>query len=103
MERHGEVRLLIRGIARGVASTEIAALFAPFGVDPERIALPRDRRTRRRKGVAFIFVPSAQHAKDAIEALNNTMLQDKQITIEPGAERPPKKPRRFGGPLPRRY
>ena len=103
VERHGEVRLLIRGIARGVASTEIAAALAPFGVDAERIALPRDRRTRRRKGIAYVFVPSAQHAKDAIDALNNTMLQDKQITIEPAAERPPKKPRRFGGPPPRRY
>jgi RNA recognition motif-containing protein len=102
VERHGEVRLLIRGIARGVASTEIAELFAPYGVDAERIALPRDRRTRRRKGIAYVFVASPQHAKDAIDALNNTKLQDKVITIELAAERPPKKPRRFGGP-PRRF
>jgi RNA recognition motif-containing protein len=96
--QHGEVRLLIRGIARGVASTEIAQLFAPFGVDPERIALPRDRRTRRRKGIAYIFVPSPHAARLAIDALNNTALQDKTITIEIAAERPPKKPRRFGPP-----
>lgn len=99
MERqHGEVRLLIRGIARGVASTEIAQIFAPYGVDPERIALPRDRRTRRRKGIAYVFVPSEHAARAAIEALNNTTLQDKVITIELAAERPPKKPRRFGPP-----
>ena len=99
MERHpGEVRLLIRGIARGVATTEIAELFAPFGIDPERIALPRDRRTRRRKGIAYIFVPSAHAAKAAIDAMNNTTLQEKTITIELAAERPPKRPRRFGGP-----
>ena len=102
MERHGEVRLLIRGIARGVASTEVAELFAPFGVDPERIALPRDRRTRRRKGIAYVFVPNAQLAAAAIKALNNTTLQEKSITIEPAAERPPKRPRRFSGP-PRRF
>lgn len=103
VERHpGEVRLLIRGIARGVASTELATLLAPFGVDPERIALPRDRRTRRRKGIAYVFVPSAHAARAAIEALNQTMLQDKQITLELAAERPPKKPRRFSGP-PRRF
>ncbi len=101
MERFGEVRLLIRGIARGVAVTEIADLFAPFGADPERIALPRDRRTRRRKGIAYVMVPSAQQAREAIAALNNTVLQDKTITIEPAAERPPKK-RRFSGP-PRRF
>ena len=99
MERqHGEVRLLIRGIAKGVSSTEIAERFAPFGGDPERIALPRDRRTRRRKGIAYVFVPSAHAARAAIDALNDTMLQDKQITIEIAAERPPKKPRRFGPP-----
>jgi RNA recognition motif-containing protein len=103
VERHGEVRLLIRGIARGVASTEIAELFAPYGVDPERIALPRDRRTRRRKGIAYVFVPNEKLAAAAIKALNNTALQEKTITIEAAAERPPKRPRRFSGPPPRRF
>ncbi len=98
MERHGEVRLLIRGIARGVASTDIAELFAPFGADPERIALPRDRRTRRRKGIAYVMVPSAHAAAAAIAALNNTQLQEKTITVEAAAERPAKRPRRFSGP-----
>jgi RNA recognition motif-containing protein len=104
VERNGEVRLLIRGIARGVASPEIAELFAPFGVDPERIALPRDRRTRRRKGIAYVFVPNAKLADAAIQALNNTALQEKTITVEAAAERPPKRPRRFfSGPPPRRF
>ncbi len=100
MERPGEVRLLVRGIAKGVAVTEVAELFEPFGADAERIAIPRDRRTRRRKGIAYVFVPSAQHAADAIRALDNTTLQDKTITIEPAAERPPKRRafRRSGGP-----
>ena len=102
MERqHGEVRLLIRGIAKGVSSPEIAQLLAPYGGDPERIAVPRDRKTRRRKGIAYVFVPSAHAARAAIDALNNTTLQDKTITVELAAERPPKKPRRFSGP-PRR-
>jgi len=101
VERHGEVRLLIRGIARGVSSDEIAALFAPFGANPESIALPRDRRTRRRKGIAYVMVPSPQHAADAIRTLNQTQLQEKTITIEAAAERPPKR-RRFNGP-PRRF
>ena len=102
MERNGQVRLLIRGIARGVASTEVAELFAPFGADPESVALPRDRRTRRRKGIAYVMVPSTEHANAAIVALNNTVLQEKTITIEPADERPPKRPRRFSGP-PRRF
>ena len=97
MERPGEVRLLVRGIAKGVAVTQVAELFAPYGADPERIAIPRDRRTRRRKGIAYVFVPSAQHAADAIRALDNTTLDEKTITVEPAAERPPKR-RRFGGP-----
>ncbi len=98
MEQPRPVRLLIRGIARGVASTEVAELFAPFGGDPESVALPRDRRTRRRKGIAYVMVPSARHAAAAIQALNNTALQEKTITIETAAERPPKRPRRFNGP-----
>jgi len=101
VEPNGEVRLLIRGIARGVSSLEIAELFAPYGVDPERISLPRDRRTRRRKGIAYIFVPTPQAAAEAIRKLNQTELQEKTITIETAAERPPKR-RRFNGP-PRRF
>lgn len=103
MERQqGEVRLLIRGITKGVSTPEIAELFAPYGGDPERIAVPRDRRTRRRKGIAYVFVPSSHAARAAIDALNNTTLQEKTITVELAAERPPKKPRRFSGP-PRRF
>ena len=102
MERPGEVRLLIRGIAKGVAVNEIAELFAPFGGDPERIALPRDRRTRRRKGIAYVFVANARLAAAAIEALQSTTLQEKTLTIEIASERPPKVRRRFSGPPPAR-
>ena len=93
MERPGEVRLLVRGIPRGVAVTEIAELFARFGGDPERIALPRDRRTRRRKGIAYVFVPSEREAALAIETLSGLQLGDKPLTVEIAAERPPKPPR----------
>jgi hypothetical protein len=79
MERPGEVRLLVRGIAKGVEVTRIAELFAPFGCDPERIALPRDRRTRRR------------------------VLEEKTITVEIASERPPKVRRAFGARPPRRF
>ena len=103
--RHAEVRLLVRGIAKGVSSDEVAALLAPYGGDPARVALPRDRRTRRRKGIAYVFVPSIHAAKAAIEALNGTTLGEKAITVEIAAERPPKRPRRFGAPSgpPRRF
>jgi len=97
MERAGEVRLLVRGVAKGVAVTQIAELFAPYGGDPERIALPRDRRTRRRKGIAYVFVPNARLAIAAIEALQDTVLDERPITVEIAAERPPKL-RRGSGP-----
>jgi RNA recognition motif-containing protein len=102
MERPGEVRLLIRGIAKGVESTRIAEIFAPYGGDPERIALPRDRRTRRRKGIAYVFVPNERLAAAAIQALQNSELEEKTITIEIASERPPKVRRAFNGPRPPR-
>ena len=93
MERPGEVRLLVRGIPRGIPVTEIAELFAQFGGDPERIAIPRDRRTRRRKGIAYVFVPSEREAALAIESLSGHVLGDKPLSVEIAAERPPKPPR----------
>lgn len=89
--RPGEVRVLVRGIARGVSVTELADLFLPLGADPNRIALPRDRRTRRRKGIAYVVFANVRLAEAAIEKFNNTVLQDKTITLEVAADRPPKK------------
>ena len=40
---------------------------------------------------------------EAIKALNDTVLQDKTITIEAAAERPPRRPRRFNAAPPRRF
>ncbi|MGD0052241.1 MAG: RNA-binding protein [Vulcanimicrobiaceae bacterium] len=94
--RPGEVRVLVRGIARGVAVTELAELFAPYGADPNRIALPRDRRTRRRKGIAYVVFANARLAAAAIAALDQTVVQEKTLTLELAAERPPKKPRGRG-------
>ena len=100
VQRPGEIRLLVRGIGRGVAITDVAELFAPFGVDPERIALPRDRRTRRRKGIAFVFVAErARSPTHAIKTLNETTFHEKPITVEIAAERPP--PRRAAAAAPR--
>ncbi|BDE04903.1 hypothetical protein WPS_01790 [Vulcanimicrobium alpinum] len=100
MRSSAEVRLLVRNIAKGVSSTEIAELFAPFGCDPERIALPRDRRTRRRKGIAYVIVANGRLAAAAIEALQHAVLAEKTVTVEIADERPPKPPRgrRFSAP-----
>lgn len=87
---------MVRGIARGVSVTELAELFMPYGGDPNRIALPRDRRTRRRKGIAYVVFANARLAEAAIAAFTNTVLQDKTITLELAADRPPKKPRGRG-------
>lgn len=94
VERNGEIRLLVRGIAPGVPVTEIAALFAPFNADPDRIAIPRDRRTRRRKGIAFVVVPDERHAELAINALQNAVLGEKTLTVERAAPPPPRRGRR---------
>jgi RNA recognition motif-containing protein len=93
VQRPGEIRLLVRGIGRGVAITDVAELFAPFGVDPERIALPRDRRTRRRKGIAFVIVANAALADHAIKTLNETTFFDKPLTVERAADAPPRRGR----------
>jgi RNA recognition motif-containing protein len=94
--RPGEVRVLVRGIARGVAVTELADLFAPYGADPNRIALPRDRRTRRRKGIAYLVFANARLAAAAIAAFEGTILQEKTLTLELASDRPPKHPRGRG-------
>lgn len=90
--------MLVRGIARGVAVTDLGELFAPYGADPNRIALPRDRRTRRRKGIAYLVFANARLAAAAIAAFDGTVLQEKTLALEIAADRPPKRPPRGRGP-----
>jgi hypothetical protein len=56
--------------------------------------LPRDRRTRRRKGFAYVEIADPQRARAAIAAFAGFALDGKAVTVCAAQERPLKRPRR---------
>ena len=88
------IRLFVAGYPRDATKDDLVALFKQFGVTDEGVVFPRDRRTRRKKGYAYIEVASDQAAQSAITMLHLFEVDGKQLTVCRAEDRPLKKGRR---------
>ncbi len=86
-------RLFVAGYPRDATKDDVLQLFRQFGVTEEAIVLPRDRRPRRKKGLAYMPLAD-DRAADAIATLNEFAVGAVQLTVRRAEERPPKR-RRF--------
>ncbi|MDQ6826505.1 MAG: RNA-binding protein [Candidatus Eremiobacteraeota bacterium] len=68
-------------------------LFASFGVAEDAVVIPRDRRTRRKKGFAYVIVPDEVAATSAISTFHLFEVAGKPLTVCRADDRPPKKSR----------
>ena len=67
---------------------DLEKAFAAFGqVTSAKIV--RDRDTGRSKGYGFIEMPNADEANKAIEGLNNSMLDEREIVVKPANPKSP--------------
>ena len=66
------MRIFIGGLPPSATKDDLVRLFRQFGADDDSVVLPRDRRTRRRKGIAYVEIPDpdqkAGRRKVAIKA-----------------------------------
>lgn len=88
------IRLFVAGYPREATKEELHALFRQFGVREEDVTFPRDRRSRRKKGFAYVNVADERAADAAIKAFNLFEIDGKQLTVIRASDRPPKRPRR---------
>ncbi|GAC1501626.1 MAG: hypothetical protein NVS1B14_06100 [Vulcanimicrobiaceae bacterium] len=86
-------RLFVAGYPRDATKDDVLQLFRQFGVTEEAIVFPRDRRTRRKKGFAYITLAD-ERANEAITTLNEFAVGTAQLTVRRAEERPPNR-RRF--------
>ena len=88
------IRLFVAGYPREATKEDLLALFAQFGATLEEIVLPRDRRTRRKKGFAYVSVRDEASADAAVKTFHLFVVRDKALTVVRAQERPAKRPRR---------
>lgn len=88
------IRLFVAGYPREATKEDLLKLFGSFGATDDDITFPRDRRSRRKKGFAYVNVTDDAKAAEAIAAFHLFDIAGKQLTVVRAADRPPKRPRR---------
>lgn len=74
-------KLFIRNVSYGVAERELQALFEQVGTVIS-VRIPTDRDTGEAKPFAFVEMASVNEAQNAIERLNNTSFQGRELAID---------------------
>jgi len=88
------MRIFVGGLPRTATKDDVVRLFRQFGAGADDVVLPRDRRTRRRKGVAYVEIRDPARAQAAIAVFAGFAIDGKPLTVCPADERPIKRPRR---------
>ena len=88
------VRLFVAGYPRDAAKDDLLALFRQFGTTEEDITFPRDRRTRRKKGYAYVNVSDEAAAARAVDVFHGFEIDGKPLTVVRAEDRPPRIRRR---------
>lgn len=87
-------KLFIGGFPLEMTELQLVQLVAPYA-DVVTIKLVRDRATKLCKGYGFIEVSDEQQALNAIEALNTTMIGDRELSLNIVSEQASVKPPRY--------
>jgi RNA recognition motif-containing protein len=75
------VKLFVGGFPLDIEEIELAQLLGPHG-DIGTVKIVRDKKTRKCKGYAFIEMNDRAGAEAAVEALNGSMLDGKELTVK---------------------
>jgi RNA recognition motif-containing protein len=76
-----------------ITEDELRDLFAEYGeVSSAKMVIDRD--SGRSKGFGFVEMPDNAQAKAAIEALNGTEVQGRNIVVNEARPKPERSPRR---------
>jgi RNA recognition motif-containing protein len=88
------IRLFVAGYPRDASKDDLLRLFRQYGAGDEDVTFPKDRRSRRKKGYAYVNVSDDRAAEAAIKAFNLFEIDGKALTVVRAEERPPKRQRK---------
>ena len=86
------MRLYVGNINFRTSEASLHQLFTNFG-EVDEVAIINDRETGRSRGFAFVTMPNDDEARKAIEELNETEFEGRNLTIN---EAKPREPRSGG-------
>lgn len=86
LQNEETITLYIANIPFKYTETQLTNLLNQFNGNIHFINLLRDKKTRRKKGIAFIKI-SKEAGEKAIEALNGTSIDGRQIVVKIANER----------------
>ncbi len=89
-DRAGQI--FVGNVAYTVTPEELRQLFAAYGV-VEHVHLVTERETGRSRGFAFVTMPHAAEAQDAIAGLHGTTLGGRPLTVSAARPREERRPR----------
>lgn len=75
------MKLLVRNLTRSTTEQEVRDLFAAHGTVTE-CDLVLDKETGKSKGFAFVVMPDAKAAKDAMSELHETRVSRNRIRVK---------------------
>ena len=87
------MRIYVGNLSYESTEDELQAVFGAHG-QVESVTIIRDRDTGRSKGFAFVEMPAAAEAQEAINTLNGNEIRDRVLTVN---EARPREERSFGG------
>jgi RNA recognition motif-containing protein len=79
-------RLFVGNLSFNTSQASLEAAFGAIG-EVREVVLPTDRETGRPRGFAFVTMGDAQLAQKAIEQLNGTELDGRELRVDIAQER----------------
>lgn len=87
------MKIFVTGLPYDLDDAELEEIFEKFGtVKSAKVAI--DKETGKSRGFAFVEMPDAAEAKDAIENLNDISLGKKPLVVKEAEERNTRPPGR---------
>lgn len=82
-------RVFIGNLSFDTTADSLRAAFSPYG-EVSDAHIPTDRTTGQPRGFAFITMGSSQEAQEAIQNLNGSTLDGREIRVNEAEERAPR-------------
>lgn len=89
------MNLFVGSLPFRLSEAELREIFEQYG-EVDSVKIITDKITGRSKGFGFIEMPNDEEAQNAIQSLNGSEVEGRQIVVNKAEDKPDRKPG-FGG------